>query len=124
MADKSTPADQSHPLYAEDRINLNQLLACKNPTEAHLIDLARLLIRYNSFPGAIDLQRDMIRVLDLWGLSHEELNQRVRKLWSSGFRPGNALATGIGSGFDTAEVDGISDVKLRKSKTRQQGITK
>ena len=107
MTDESTPVNQQHPLYAEDRANLDKLLTYEAPTDANLVDLARLLIRYDGFPGASDLQKDMVRTMHLWKLNREELNHRVRKLWNAGFRTRNVLANTVGSGFDTADSDGI-----------------
>ena len=105
MTDESTPVNQQHPLYAEDRANLDKLLTYEAPTDANLVDLARLLIRYDGFPGASDLQKDMVRTMRLWKLNREELNHRARRLWSAGFRAGNVLTNTVGSGFDTSDSD-------------------
>jgi hypothetical protein len=97
---------QAHPLYATDRDLVDQLLAAQLPTDAQLVDLGRLLMRYSGFPGALDLQDDLAKTLRLWGLSHEELHQRCRAIWAAGYRPGAELAPqAVGSGFDTADQD-------------------
>jgi hypothetical protein len=97
---------QAHPLYATDRDLVDQLLAAQQPTDAQLVDLGRLLMRYSGFPGALDLQDDLAKTLRLWGLSHEELHQRCRAIWAAGYRPGAELAPqAVGSGFDTADQD-------------------
>ena len=75
------------------------------PRDGDLTDLARLLIRYDGFPGAEDLQRDLDRLLTLWSLTRDDLNSRVRSLWASCFRPGQAVDDAVGSGFDTTEND-------------------
>lgn len=67
------PEDQSHPLYDADRDRVDGLLACEEPGDAQLVDAARLLMRYQGFPGARDLQDDLAKVLRLWGLDREAL---------------------------------------------------
>ncbi|MEB3183609.1 MAG: DUF3288 family protein [Cyanobacteriota bacterium] len=96
--------EQSHPLHALDRQVVDGLLAAASPGEAHLVDAARLLNRYDGFPGASDLRDDLERVLRLWGFDRASLRERTRAIWASGYRPG--LAAGgdaVGSGFDTAD---------------------
>ena len=107
----SAVPEQSHPLNALDREVLDALLAVQTPADAQLVDAARLLMRYQGFPGAHDLQDDLEKVLRLWGLSREELHSRTRAIWASGFRPGPAgpaapAQEAVGSGFDTADQDG------------------
>ena len=105
MADERTD-QQSHPLYASDRQIVDQLLATEQPDEARLVDLGRLLMRYSGFPGAYDLQDDLAKTLRLWGLSQEQLQERCRAIWESGYRPGAEPAEqAVGSGFDTADQD-------------------
>ena len=99
--------EQNHPLHAADRTVIDRLLAADPPADEHLVDLARLFSRYDGFPGASDLRDDLERVLGLWGLDRDQLNQRTRAIWAAGFRPGAApLAEAVGSGFDTAAADG------------------
>ena len=43
---------QNHPLYETDRDLLNRLISKNNPAEEDLVDIARLLLRYEGFPGA------------------------------------------------------------------------
>lgn len=101
----SGPEDQSHPLYAADRDRVDALLACDQPSDAHLVDAARLLMRYQGFPGARDLQSDLAKVLRLWGLDRDGLHARTLAIWASGFRPAPAAADAVGSGFDTADQE-------------------
>lgn len=96
-------SDQSHPLYASDRETVSRLLAASDPSDADLIDAARLLMRYQGFPGAHDLQDDLSKALRLWGLSREQLHQRTRAVWTAGYRPNAASSDGVGSGFDTTD---------------------
>jgi hypothetical protein len=96
---------QSHPLYGVDRPTVDRLLAAEVPKDADLVDAARLLSRYDGFPGAFDLQDDLGRALRHWGLTRETLQARTRALWQGGFRVGSAdnpAAEAVGSGFDAA----------------------
>jgi hypothetical protein len=101
----SEPARQSHPLHALDRDVVDRLLAAATPADADLVDAARLLMRYQGFPGADDLQHDLEKVLRLWGLDREALHARTRALWAGGFRPAPAAAEAVGSGFDTTDQE-------------------
>ena len=95
---------QAHPLYASDRHLVDRLLAVNDPADGDLVDLARLAMRYDGFPGARDLQEDLVKTLRLWGLNREELHRRTRAIWAGGFRPGALAAQeAVGSGFDTAD---------------------
>lgn len=97
--------DQSHPLYATDRDVVDRLLAAEVPADDHLVDAARLLMRYDGFPGAHDLSADLAKTLRLWGLSREELHSRTRAIWEAGFRPAPAANEAVGSSFDTADQE-------------------
>ncbi|MDM7958171.1 MAG: DUF3288 family protein [Synechococcus sp. WH 8007] len=97
---------QVHPLYATDRDLVDRLLATEAPADANLVELGRLLMRYEGFPGALDLQEDLHKTLRLWGLSLEQLHQRTRAIWAAGYRPGaEAAPQAVGSGFDTSDQD-------------------
>jgi hypothetical protein len=96
-------ADQTHPLYALDRDLVDALLACAQPGDAQLVDAARLLMRYEGFPGARDIGDDLAKLLRLWGLDRERLHERTRVIWAAGYRPAPAAAEAVGSGFDTAD---------------------
>ena len=96
-------ADQTHPLYALDRDLVDGLLACTQPGDAQLVDAARLLMRYEGFPGARDIGDDLAKLLRLWGLDRERLHERTRMIWAAGYRPAPAAAEAVGSGFDTAD---------------------
>ncbi|QEY31488.1 DUF3288 family protein [Synechococcus sp. RSCCF101] len=98
--------EQNHPLYEQDRAITDRLLAAAEPGSDDVVDLARLLIRYDGFPGAADIRDDLSKALRLWGLSRQELNGRARALWESGHRPGSGQQEAVGSGFDTADQTG------------------
>ncbi len=95
--------DQNHPLYSIDRDLVDRLLAKMSPNDEDLVDLARLLNRYEGFPGAEDLQTDMAKALKMWGMNRDQLNSKTCKIWTSGFRPGQNGEEAVGSGFDTSE---------------------
>jgi hypothetical protein len=98
---------QSHPLYATDRDLVDRLLAAEQPVDEHLVDAARLLMRYEGFPGAHDIKDDLAKTLRLWGLSRQELHGRTKAIWQAGYRPAPAGAEAVGSGFDTADQDQV-----------------
>ncbi len=75
--------EQKHPQEAKDQAVVDRLL--KSPPDApHLLELARLRIRYKNFPGARSLQRDLDLALQQWQLSEEELFSQTRALYASG----------------------------------------
>ena len=94
---------QNHPLYSVDRDHLDRLLSIEKPSDEDLIDIARLFMRYEDFPGANDLQTDLLRILNLWNISKEELNSRTRTVWGKGYRPSSFPNEIVGSSFDTSE---------------------
>lgn len=102
-AEEDSPG-QSHPLYRQDRDTVDRLLAAQVPGEDDLVDAARLLARYEGFPGAFDLKTDLDRVIRLWGLNRDSLHGQTRAIWQGGYRPGGAAGKGepVGSGFDAS----------------------
>jgi hypothetical protein len=74
--------DQDHPQYFSDRQIVNTLLQ-NEPSDRNLADLARLCIRYKGFPGARDIQADLLKVLTKWGLTEEELYTKTREIHST-----------------------------------------
>ncbi|MGF1492100.1 MAG: DUF3288 family protein [Microcoleaceae cyanobacterium] len=75
--------DQQHPQYHSDRATVSSLVNGQ-PSDYNLAELARLKIRYQGFPGARDIQRDLDRVLQQWGLTEAELFQRTREIHAQG----------------------------------------
>ena len=95
---------QNHPLYSTDRENLDRLCAIDSPGSKDFVELARLLIRYQDFKGADDLNSDMEKLLKKWDINREKLEEITRKLWSEGFRPSSSSSPdNVGSGFDTSD---------------------
>ncbi len=97
---------QTHPLYDSDRDVVDRLLAAETPTDADLVDAARLLMRYQGFPGADDIQDDLEKAVRLWGMDRDGLHERTRAIWASGFRPNRGVEEPVGSGFDTTDQEG------------------
>jgi hypothetical protein len=77
MAD--SPKDQQHPQWSTDREVVNALLA-GDATDYNVVELARLRIRYQNFPGARDIQADLERVLTRWQLTEAELFDRTQQI--------------------------------------------
>lgn len=73
------PKDQQHPLWRSDREIVNSLLNGE-PDDYNLVELARLCIRYQGFPGARDIQTDLQRVLAQWNLTEASLFDRTRQI--------------------------------------------
>ena len=95
---------QKHPLYSTDRENLDRLCSTESPTSESFVELARLIIRYQDFKGAEDLNSDMEKLLKKWGINRDKLEAITRKIWSDGFRPTSHSRTeNVGSGFDTSD---------------------
>ena len=90
-ASPEASAEQAHPLEASDRDLVDGLLAATTPSDEQLVDAARLLIRYDGFPGAVALKADLEKVIKLWKLSRDQLNARVQQLWAAGTGLGKAV---------------------------------
>jgi hypothetical protein len=75
--------DQIHPREKLDRNAIDDLLTAE-PDDYHLVELARLRIRYHNFPGAREIQRDLDVVLQRWQLTEAELYQKTRQIHASG----------------------------------------
>ena len=75
--------EQQHPLYNRDRAIINSLMAA-TPTDYNLVELARLRIRYQGFPGARDIQTDLDKVMQLWDLTETTLYEKTRQIHNIG----------------------------------------
>ncbi|NJL45492.1 MAG: DUF3288 family protein [Leptolyngbyaceae cyanobacterium SM2_3_12] len=78
-----TPKDQQHPQYKIDRQVVNQLLMGE-ATDYNLAELARLMIRYEGFPGARDIQVDLKKALERWQLTEAALFAKTRAIHQQG----------------------------------------
>lgn len=65
-------SDQTHPQEKSDRQIISRILQ-GDLNDENLADLARLRIRYQNFPGAREIQRDLNLALQQFGLSEGEL---------------------------------------------------
>lgn len=75
--------DQKHPLEKQDREIVNRLLQ-EEPTDYNLAEFARLRIRYQNFPGARDIQRDLDLLLNQWQLTENTLFEKTRQIHAQG----------------------------------------
>ncbi|MDA0672278.1 MAG: DUF3288 family protein [Cyanobacteria bacterium] len=75
--------DQQHPQYKGDRAIVNRLLG-EAVSDHGLAELGRLLIRYKNFPGARDIQADLHKLLNHWGLTEAGLYERTRAIHAQG----------------------------------------
>ena len=51
--------EQTHPLHTTDKLIIDSLISKEIPEDYDLINLARLINRYDNFPGEIDLKEDL-----------------------------------------------------------------
>jgi len=94
--------DQIHPLHDIDKNIIDALVVKQIPENIDLINLARLINRYQNFPGENDIKNDLEKIIKFWNISEELLFAKTREIWSNNFKPSNAPKDLIGSGFDTS----------------------
>ena len=94
--------EQIHPLHSSDKRIIDTLIIKEKPEDFDLINLARLVNRYENFPGETEIKEDIKKTLKFWNISREMLFSMSRKLWSNNFRPSSTTKDLIGSGFDTS----------------------
>ena len=97
MSDK-----QTHPLNTTDKKIIDSLITKVVPEDFDLINLARLINRYEDFPGENEIKEDIEKTLKFWKITKENLFSKTRYLWSNNFRPSNTAKDLVGSGFDTS----------------------
>jgi hypothetical protein len=71
--------DQQHPLATKDRAVVDRLLR-EGQSDKNLAELARLRIRYQNFPGARIIQKDLDLLLTQWNLTEAELFEQTRAI--------------------------------------------
>jgi hypothetical protein len=76
--------DQRHPQYTKDRQIVNDLLAQTAPSNRDYAELGRLIVRYQGFVGARDIQADLLKVLNNWQLTEEALFIKTRAIHAIG----------------------------------------
>ena len=94
--------EQTHPLHDADKKIIDTLITKETPEDIDLINLARLIIRYDNFPGENELKVDMEKILKFWNITKDNLFSMTKKLWSDNFKPSNTTKGLVGSGFDTS----------------------
>ena len=94
--------EQTHPLHITDRNIIDSIISKEKPEDIDFINLARLINRYNNFPGELDIKNDIEKILKFWKMSKIELFSITKKLWSNSFRPSSTNKDLVGSGFDTS----------------------
>ena len=94
--------DQIHPLHDIDKNIIDALVVKQIPENIDLINLARLINRYQNFPGEKNLKNDLEKIIKFWNISEKLLFAKTRELWSNNFKPINSPKDLIGSGFDTS----------------------
>ena len=94
--------EQTHPLHATDKKIIDSLITKDYPEDFDLINLARLINRYDNFPGETEMKKDIEKTLKFWNLTQDNLFSLTKNLWSNNFRPSNTTKDLVGSGFDTS----------------------
>ena len=94
--------EQTHPLHTLDKNIIDSLITNKKPEDIDFINLARLINRYNNFPGENEIKTDIEKILKFWKINKNELFSKTKSIWSKSFRPSNTNKDLVGSGFDTS----------------------
>ena len=94
--------EQTHPLHTLDKDIIDSLITNKKPEDIDFINLARLINRYNNFPGEKEIKNDIEKILNFWKITKNELFSKTKSIWSKSFRPSNTNKDLVGSGFDTS----------------------
>ena len=95
--------EQTHPLHTVDKKIIDSLITKEKPEDLDFINLARLINRYSTFPGEIEIKNDIEKILNFWQMTKNELFLRTKNIWSNSFRPSNTNKDLVGSGFDTSD---------------------
>ena len=94
--------EQTHPLHTTDKKIIDNLIVKETPQDFDLINLARLINRYDNFPGENEMKEDIKKTLKFWNITRDNLFSMTRDLWSNNYRPSNTTKDLVGSGFDTS----------------------
>ena len=94
--------EQTHPLHSTDKNIIDSLITKEKPEDLDFINLARLISRYNNFPGENEIKNDIEKILKFWGISKNQLFTKTKNIWSKSFKPSNTNKDLVGSGFDTS----------------------
>ena len=90
----------SHPMHLYDRPTIEGIVQkqLKDLSKQDIVDLARLLNRYNATND--NLKDIIIAYLHENHKTPEQLHIKSREIWQSGWRPGSLENDEIGSGAD------------------------
>ena len=90
----------SHPMHLYDRPLIEEIVSksLKELTKQNIVDLARLLNRYNSTND--HLKDIIIAYLHENNKTPDQLHIKSREIWQSGWRPGYLEEAEVGSGAD------------------------
>jgi len=94
--------EQTHPLHEIDKNIIDSLITKNTPEDLDYINLARLINRYNNFPGEIEIKNDIEKILKFWKLTKNELFSKTKNIWSKSVRPSSSNNELVGSAFDTS----------------------
>ena len=75
--------EQTHPLHATDKNIIDSLITKERPDDLDYINLARLLNRYNNFPGEIEIKNDLEKILKFWKITQNELFFKTKQILAS-----------------------------------------
>jgi hypothetical protein len=92
-----------HPLAQQDLQIVINLEAVTTPTNPDLVHAARLVIRHERSPLSTELFSRLKATVQRWGLSRNQLMERSRAIWQSGWRPTTTediVVQAVGSGAD------------------------
>ena len=94
--------EQTHPLHLTDKNIIDSLISNEKPEDLDFINLARLINRYNNFPGETEIKNDIEKILNFWKITKTDLFLETKNIWSKSFRPSNTNKDLVVSGFDTS----------------------
>ncbi len=95
--------DQTHPLHSLDKNIIDSLITTEKPEDLDFVNLARLINRYNNFPGEVEIKNDLEKILKFWKITKNDLFSITKNIWAKSFRPINTNKDLVGSGFDTTD---------------------
>ena len=90
----------SHPMHLYDRPLIEEIVSksLKELSKQNIVDLARLLNRYNATNDS--LKDIIIAYLHENNKTPEQLHIKSREIWQSGWRPTSLDSDEVGSGAD------------------------
>tara|TARA_B100000965_G_scaffold124650_1_gene103175 strand:+ start:240 stop:542 length:303 start_codon:yes stop_codon:yes gene_type:complete len=92
------------PLYETDKEIADRLASKEldDLTNDDITNASRLLIRYSGVPNSEALRNSIIMALHKWDKTSDDLHEKSKSIWQSGWRPGRLEEEEIGSGADVS----------------------